>query len=170
MRFAHFRPFFLTLGSMAALSSCDAFRNDPAANADPAAATPYAAGATANPYAAPNQGYPPAPAYGAGTNYGQPPAAGGYTQPPYTQPSQPPAGPGYSNPAYDAGAYPGSGSATGNATVAAPAASGRVHKVVHGDTLSGISKRYGVSTSALMRANNLTNENLIREGQKLNIP
>jgi LysM repeat protein len=41
--------------------------------------------------------------------------------------------------------------------------------VVRGDTLTGISRRYSVGVSDIMRANNLNND-LIREGQKLTIP
>jgi LysM repeat protein len=49
------------------------------------------------------------------------------------------------------------------------AAGGSMHVVQTGDTLSGISKRYGVSTSALRQANSLSGD-LIRTGQKLSIP
>lgn len=50
--------------------------------------------------------------------------------------------------------------------------SGRTHTVTAGQTLSGIAAKYGVSTSALMRANGLTNADArkIRPGQKLRIP
>ncbi|MFU8849129.1 MAG: LysM peptidoglycan-binding domain-containing protein [Opitutales bacterium] len=48
-------------------------------------------------------------------------------------------------------------------------ASSTVHVVQPGDTLSGISRRYGVSTSALRQSNNVSGD-LIRVGQKLNIP
>ncbi|MDE5660569.1 MAG: LysM peptidoglycan-binding domain-containing protein [Muribaculaceae bacterium] len=45
----------------------------------------------------------------------------------------------------------------------------RTHKVAKGDTLFGLSKRYGVSVKAIQDANNLTNNNL-RIGQRLTIP
>lgn len=45
-----------------------------------------------------------------------------------------------------------------------------VHTVVAGETLAKIAGAYGTSISALISANNITNPNLIRVGQKLNIP
>lgn len=45
----------------------------------------------------------------------------------------------------------------------------QTHKVAKGDTLFGLSKRYGVSVKAIQDANNLTNNNL-RIGQRLTIP
>ncbi|MGY6710262.1 MAG: peptidoglycan DD-metalloendopeptidase family protein [Rhizobiaceae bacterium] len=48
-------------------------------------------------------------------------------------------------------------------------APGGTYKVVAGDTLSGISRRTGVSVDALKQANNLSN-GLIRIGQELRIP
>lgn len=48
-------------------------------------------------------------------------------------------------------------------------AAGAVHVVQAGDTLSGISRRYGVSTSSLRKTNKVSGD-LIRVGQKLNIP
>lgn len=44
------------------------------------------------------------------------------------------------------------------------------HRVRSGDVLSKIAKRYGVSVSALMQANNLRNAHTLRIGQTLNIP
>ncbi|MFO8027638.1 MAG: LysM peptidoglycan-binding domain-containing protein [Opitutales bacterium] len=60
---------------------------------------------------------------------------------------------------------------TAYASLASPlfAAAESVHAVQPGDTLSGISKRYGVTASALRKANNVTGD-LIRVGQKLRIP
>ena len=49
------------------------------------------------------------------------------------------------------------------------AAAGSVHVVQRGDTLSGISRRYGISTSALRQANRVSGD-LIRVGQRLSIP
>lgn len=54
----------------------------------------------------------------------------------------------------------------------APAASGgnRSYTVVHGDTLSAIAARFGSSVSAIARANNIANPNLIYPGQVFTIP
>ena len=46
----------------------------------------------------------------------------------------------------------------------------KVHVVRRGDTLAKIALRYGVSVTALSRANNLRNPNLIYVGQRLVIP
>lgn len=51
----------------------------------------------------------------------------------------------------------------------APAAKPRVHKVVKGDTLYSLSKKYGVSIDALKEANGMTSSN-ISLGQRLTIP
>lgn len=52
----------------------------------------------------------------------------------------------------------------------AHADSGGVHVVRAGDTLASIAKTYGVSASALARANGISNPDLIRVGQRLVIP
>jgi LysM repeat protein len=39
-----------------------------------------------------------------------------------------------------------------------------------GDTLYSLSRKYGVSVTAIQKANNITNPNAIREGAKLLIP
>jgi LysM repeat protein len=44
------------------------------------------------------------------------------------------------------------------------------HTIRSGETLSGIAQRYGTTVSALARANNIANPNLIQAGAKLNIP
>ena len=51
-----------------------------------------------------------------------------------------------------------------------PAPSGGVYIVRYGDTLSGIAYRYGVTTSAIMRANGIVNAHRIYRGQRLIIP
>ena len=49
-------------------------------------------------------------------------------------------------------------------------ASGAAYTVERGDTLSEIAARSGTSVSALAKANDLTNPNLIYVGQRLTIP
>lgn len=44
------------------------------------------------------------------------------------------------------------------------------HTVEAGESLSGIAKEYGVPMSEIMRANNMSNANLIKPGQELIIP
>ncbi len=44
------------------------------------------------------------------------------------------------------------------------------HRVVAGDTLTRIAERYGVSVASLMRANNLSNPNLLHVGQIITLP
>ncbi|MFV0526722.1 MAG: LysM peptidoglycan-binding domain-containing protein [Acidimicrobiales bacterium] len=44
------------------------------------------------------------------------------------------------------------------------------HRVQSGETLSGIARRYGVSTSALAASNSISNPHFIRSGQNLTIP
>ncbi len=51
----------------------------------------------------------------------------------------------------------------------APAAGGKVHTVVKGDTLSKISRQHGVSVEAIKKANNMSSDNVIL-GSKLRIP
>lgn len=46
----------------------------------------------------------------------------------------------------------------------------RVHVVKKGETLSGLSRRYGVSLAALANANKLTTKTKIKIGQKLLVP
>lgn len=45
-----------------------------------------------------------------------------------------------------------------------------IHVVQPGETLSSIASRYGLSTSTLMSANNLTNPNFLSIGQALTVP
>jgi LysM repeat protein len=68
-------------------------------------------------------------------------------------------------------AAPAAFAAPSAGTAAAPAAScGYWYQVRWGDTLSSISRATGVSTSAIMQANGLTNPNYIRAGMWLWIP
>ncbi|MDH7484980.1 MAG: LysM peptidoglycan-binding domain-containing protein [Anaerolineae bacterium] len=55
-------------------------------------------------------------------------------------------------------------------TLAAPARQGQIHTVQPGETLSSIAARYGVSLSAIMQANGISNANVIYVGQRLTIP
>lgn len=163
-----------TLGCIFSLNSCEVFKKDAPAEDPYAAANPYAAG-TQNPAASPSNAYGGnAGAYDAAGAYTQP-APGAYTQPNYNvQPQpyvQPPAagypgttGAGYAG-GYDSGGYAGVGSPAPRPV----GPTGRTHQVVRGDTLSAISRRYGVGVSDLMRANNLNTDKII-EGQKLNVP
>ncbi len=52
----------------------------------------------------------------------------------------------------------------------APAASGHVHIVKKGETLSHIARRYGVTVNALAHANGLSNASYIYIGQRLHVP
>ena len=75
---------------------------------------------------------------------------------------------------------PGSGSASSSgssssagSTASRPAPSStaaRGHTVAAGDTVSVLAKRYGTSVSAIVRANGLSSNALIRVGQQLTIP
>lgn len=51
-----------------------------------------------------------------------------------------------------------------------PPTTGETYAVVGGDTLSGISRRLGVTLDALLAANNLNANSLITPGQRLQIP
>lgn len=60
---------------------------------------------------------------------------------------------------------------TGASAPAAPAApAGGKYTVVAGDTLSGIAQRYGTNYQTLAAMNGISNPNLIRVGQVLNVP
>ena len=69
-------------------------------------------------------------------------------------------------------------STTGESTTAASDATGSVqtagqavsHVVQPGETLYGIAQKYGVDANAIAEANNITNRNQLRVGQKLEIP
>ncbi len=62
---------------------------------------------------------------------------------------------------------PGAASAT---VTAVPPSGDTVHVVQLGDTVDKIARQYGVSASAIVRANGITNADLIWVGQKLIIP
>jgi LysM repeat protein len=44
------------------------------------------------------------------------------------------------------------------------------YAIASGDTMSGIAKKFGVTMQALLAANNLTDPNLVRVGQKIKVP
>jgi LysM repeat protein len=54
--------------------------------------------------------------------------------------------------------------------VVKPSGSSKSHTMGKGDTLYSLSRKYGVSVTAIQKANNITNPNAIREGAKLLIP
>lgn len=128
----------------AAASTYDPYgqQSNPYGQAPAAAPNPYGQAAAANPYSQ-------APA---ANPYGQAPAAnpyGGYET--ASTSTADPASPSYSAPAASSGG--GERSVT----------------VKGGDTLTGIAKRHGTSVAALRSANGLTGD-LIKVGQKLNLP
>lgn len=126
----------------AALSSCSLFNK----NKDP-----YDTGVThagSNPYGVP--GYDTS---GAESGTYNPEGAG---------PVNPPANPTYSPAAYEE---------TAPAAPSTPPAGGaaKVHTVIKGDTLWGLSRQYGVSADAIKAANNMTKDTVVL-GSKLKIP
>lgn len=155
--------FLLAPGLALALSSCDVFRpDDPNANAN----TPNYGAADA--YGTNNNnnagGYQPYQQPGGNNAYGAtntPP--GGYTQPNYNTPN-------YNTPNYNATPYTQPPDNPYSTTGGGTSASGRTHVVAGGENLSKIAQRYGTTTDAIMRANNITNPNYVRAGQKLTIP
>ncbi len=57
-----------------------------------------------------------------------------------------------------------------NQQTTAPSTPAKSYTIAAGDTLSAISQRYGVSVSAIAKANNIQNINQIYAGQRLIIP
>jgi LysM repeat protein len=54
--------------------------------------------------------------------------------------------------------------------VKASTAEGGTHTVTRGETLASIAAKYGVTVSAMLAANNISDPNLIKVGQKLVVP
>lgn len=69
-----------------------------------------------------------------------------------------------------AGAQVALANTTEQPSPAASQASGTVYVVRRGDSLGAIAARFGVSVSAIVRANGIRNPNLIYAGQRLTIP
>ncbi len=136
----------LSLSSLGFLASCTQPVTTPAA---PALATPGAVAQGSNPYGVPGV-----------------PAVGSYTPPttpaPY-QPINPPAAAPYT-PSAPAAYTPPS-----TYTPPAPAAGGQSHTIVKGESLWGISRKYGVTVDQLRQANSMTGDTII-EGRSLTIP
>lgn len=60
--------------------------------------------------------------------------------------------------------------ATETAAVASPPVTPKVYAVQTGDTMYSIARKHGVSVDAILWANNLTDANVLKQGQKLTIP
>ena len=155
------------------------------------AQNPYGGTGVGAGYGGADTSYPPAPTSGTyrGGN------SGGYTQPNYGNTSGNygnanqnnnntggaygnSGGSGYDTPNNDAYGNSGGGNANGGNSGNwsenqgggnTNAGGGRSHRVMKGDTLSSLSRRYGSSIPNIMRANNL-NDSTIRIGQSLTIP
>ncbi len=158
----------------AALTSCNLLNPNSAAATNPA--DPYGAAGAYNPGSYPNNNYQTPPAAG---QYGQPDyntgggsypnqgTTGGYTNnnnPPNYNPNPPG---GYND--NSGGGYNDNYSGGGGGTGGGATTGGRDHRVVKGDTLSSLARRYGVSVADLMRANSLPSDR-INVGQSLRIP
>ena len=65
---------------------------------------------------------------------------------------------------------PGGGTSTSGGSSSATATGGAVHVVAPGETLMGISVRYGVTMRRIADANGITSLNLVYAGQRLRIP
>ena len=151
---ANFLSIF-TIPALGVLASCTPPANPPAA---PPLTSPDAFAQGSNPYGVP--GVPQANPYGAPTPSYTPEAAAPY------QPINPPAAAPYSPPAPAAYTPP---TPTYNPAPAAGAAAGATHTIVKGESLWGISRKYGVTVDDLRQANSMTGDTII-EGKTLIIP
>ncbi|MFC7339493.1 LysM peptidoglycan-binding domain-containing protein [Haloferula chungangensis] len=132
---------FMTLSLVTAISSCGLGGGDE--NYDTAGGYD-----TSNPYGVPSSG-------GVDASY---------------QAVNPPAD---DNPTYGAAAYEEAAPAVPSvpSVPAAPTASAGSHTIVSGDTLWGLSKKYGVSVDAIRAANGMAaSDSTVRLGQTINIP
>jgi len=101
------------------------------------------------------------------------PSSGGYETAPYQQVNPPANDPTYGSAAYEeTGVTPAPAPAPAAPPSPAPAAAiASTHTVVKGDTLWGISRKYGVTMDAIRAANNMTSaDNNVVLGRTLNIP
>lgn len=113
-----------------------------------------------------DENYDTAGGYDTSDPYGVP-SSDGYESAPY-QDVNPPA----SDPTYGSAAYEEAAPAPAPAPApAAPTASAGSHTVVKGDTLWGISRKYGVTVDAIRAANGMAaSDTTVRLGQTLSIP
>lgn len=96
------------------------------------------------------------------------PQQDGYESSPY-QAVNPPADPTYGSAAYEE--TTSSAPPPPPSVPAAPAATAGTHTVAKGDTLWGLSQKYGVTVNSLRSANGMAaDDNNIRIGQTINIP
>jgi LysM repeat protein len=131
----------IALGA-ATLASCSAFKKD--------------------------ENYDTAGGYDTSDPYGVP-SADGYESAPYQDVNPPASDPTYGSAAYEEAA-PTPPPAPAPASPA-PAAGARSHTVVKGDTLWGISRKYGVTVDGIRAANSMAaNDTNVRLGQTLSIP
>ena len=93
-----------------------------------------------------------------------------YAAPDYVDATGTPILPDDLNPTYDApAAYEDVATTPAVNTPARKAASPKIHTVVRGDTLSGLSKKYGASVASIKKANGLNRDTIVL-GAKLKIP
>ena len=64
----------------------------------------------------------------------------------------------------------GSGSASAPPAAAVPVVATATYRVVRGDTLFGLARRFSVTVDSLRRTNNLSDNHILREGQILRLP
>lgn len=99
--------------------------------------------------------------------YGNP---AGYDSAPY-QAVNPPADPSYGSAAYEETSPVTPAAPPVPSAPSAPVATASTHVVAKGDTLWGLSRKYGVSVDAIRAANAMgAADNNIRLGQTINIP
>lgn len=102
-------------------------------------------------------------AYDTSNPYGVPGGVSGESVP--YQPVNPPA----DNPTYSQAAYEETAPVAPSAPSVSPAAGATTHTVVKGDTLWGISRKYGVTVDAIKRANGMTKDTVVL-GTTIQIP
>ncbi|MCU0794651.1 MAG: LysM peptidoglycan-binding domain-containing protein [Akkermansiaceae bacterium] len=119
------------------------------------------------------ENYDTAGGYDTSDPYGTP-SSGGYETAPYQQVNPPANDPTYGNAAYEETATVTPTPAPAPVPTPSPAAAASIastHTVVRGDTLWGISRKYGVSMDAIRAANGMTaTDNNVVLGRTLNIP